>query len=93
MTAFKDWDTTVAPYLRLLEDLSRSAATTASSIQDAAERLPKRPEWPTKAMDALDLAEAELTLALSYIQQAKAQYGATQIIAERAVEYAGGEPF
>lgn len=80
MTAFRDWDTHVAPYLRLVEDLSLSVASTASQIQEATRMLPKRPEWPTKAAVALDHAETELALALSFICQAKAQYAATPVI-------------
>lgn len=80
MRPFADWDTSVAPYLRLIEDLSRSMVSTASSIQEATRMLPKRPEWPTKAQDALDHAETELALALSFICQAKAQYAATPVI-------------
>jgi hypothetical protein len=66
-----EWDKHVAPHLRRIEDYSRAVA-------DAANALPVRPAFDTKAVHELMRAERVLADALANVRNARAAYNSKQ---------------
>ena len=69
-----DFDTAVAPVLRRIKAEANVVETHAQRVVTDVADLPSRPEWITKAEDALDLAEQTLSRALKNVRQAREFY-------------------
>lgn len=75
------WDREIAPYLRVIESGGKRIVAGAHNIGRVLPMLRSRPEFLTRAEDALIQAEAKLAEVLAQVQDARARYAA--LAAER----------
>lgn len=73
-----DFDTQVRPLLHRIVNDANATEARASYIAQDVHNLPARPEWPTKAEEAMEEAEQAIARALTLVQQARAHYRKVQ---------------
>lgn len=69
-----DFDTQVRPLLHRIVNDATATAVRASYVAQDVHNLPARPQWPTKAEEALEEAEQSIARALTLVRQARAHY-------------------
>lgn len=82
----RQWDTTIAPQLRLIESAAQQAKTRAAWVAEAVQSLPARPEFITKAHEALKQADTDLAAAHLTVKIALQQYEAAPVMHLGAAE-------
>jgi len=73
------WDREIAPYLRVMESGSKRMVAGAHDIGRVLPMLRSRPEFLTRAEDALAEAETKLTEVLAQVRAARTQYAALPV--------------
>lgn len=73
-TKTPDFDDEIVPVLHLIKAEANAVDLHAERALAEVRKLPARPEWLTKAEDALEEAEATVTQALESIRRARRHY-------------------
>lgn len=73
------WDREIAPYLRVIESAGKRLVADTHDLARVLPMLRSRPEFLTRAEDALEQAEAKLAAALTEVRAARAAYATLPI--------------
>ena len=85
-STLKSWDREIAPYLRLIESAGKRIVAGAHDVGRGLPMLRSRPEFLTRAEDALEDAETKLTEVLAQVRAARTQYAALPVDRLQAAE-------